>query len=209
MKDHETRLLYWFPIIHTPADLGSLREDVRDAYQKRIGEGSWEQHIKLVDEIWRSIGERIGELGLDYKTTRLYQDGLPVCDHEAQIVADLAKNGSVNHRILVDLVAKGAILMGTESPELLLSEYMNTKKLIEISKGSSSVPRGDASKRYAASKSLLEKRDRFIADRIARTLVPGETGLIFLGMLHSLDGRLPSDIQVIRVDSVPSSPSSI
>ena len=43
---------------------------------------------------------------------------------------------------------------------------------------------------------LLGQRDRFIADRIAVTLGDGETGLLFLGALHRLDGLLPADIRL-------------
>jgi hypothetical protein len=48
-------------------------------------------------------------------------------------------------------------------------------------------------------KALLEKRDRYLADRIDRTLSPRETGLVFLGMLHSLTGLLPANVQVTRL----------
>ncbi len=44
---------------------------------------------------------------------------------------------------------------------------------------------------------LLERRDQFIAKQIDQTLAPGETGLIFLGMLHNLQGRLPADVALL------------
>ena len=43
---------------------------------------------------------------------------------------------------------------------------------------------------------LLAKRDAFIAGRIDQTLLAGETGILFMGMLHNLAGGLPADIQV-------------
>jgi uncharacterized protein YbaP (TraB family) len=43
---------------------------------------------------------------------------------------------------------------------------------------------------------LLRARDAFIADRIAATLQEGETGLLFLGALHRLDGLRSGDIAV-------------
>jgi hypothetical protein len=49
------------------------------------------------------------------------------------------------------------------------------------------------------SEELLKKRDRFIARRINSTLRPGETGILFLGMLHSLAALLDEDIRVIPV----------
>jgi len=55
-----------------------------------------------------------------------------------------------------------------------------------------------ARRRRERTRTILEKRDQYIAEQIARTLEPGETGLIFLGMLHSLVGRLPRDIEILR-----------
>jgi hypothetical protein len=43
---------------------------------------------------------------------------------------------------------------------------------------------------------LLAKRDAFIAARIDQTLSAGETGVLFLGMVHNPVGCLPEDIQV-------------
>jgi hypothetical protein len=47
------------------------------------------------------------------------------------------------------------------------------------------------------SDSLLKRRDQFIADRINDTLCPGETGILFLGMLHSLRHLLDEQIKVV------------
>jgi len=44
---------------------------------------------------------------------------------------------------------------------------------------------------------LLDRRNRFIAYRINTTLCTGETGILFLGMLHSLENLLNKDINVI------------
>jgi hypothetical protein len=44
---------------------------------------------------------------------------------------------------------------------------------------------------------LLKKRDQFIAQRINSTLGPGETGIIFIGMLHDLHGLIDQDIQIL------------
>ena len=44
---------------------------------------------------------------------------------------------------------------------------------------------------------LIQKRDRFMAERIDRTLQPGEIGILFIGMLHSVQRYLARDITVI------------
>ena len=138
----------------------------------------------------------IERMGLDYGRLRLYQDGLPISDHAMQIVLDLAQAGSYNYRLLVELMRYGAQLTGTEAPELLLEEYELARQVLVSLR-----PRQDkacARRLQERSQALLDRRDKFIAERIAQTLQPGETGLIFLGMLHSLEGRLPSDMQLCR-----------
>ena len=55
-------------------------------------------------------------LELDWSCVLLYQDGLPVCGEEKRIAQDLARTGSANHRLLLELMARGARLIGTEAP---------------------------------------------------------------------------------------------
>jgi hypothetical protein len=190
------RRLIWIPIIHTEADLGNMAESVRNLYVRKMGRAKWAKHVADIDRLWRDIRARIEKMHLDYTKVRLYQDGLPVCGHEKQIVRDLARAGSRNHQLLADLMERGAAIMGTESPELLLEEYNLAREAL-VASGRRESPEA-AARRGALGKAILEKRDRYIGARIAETLQPGETGVIFLGMLHSLAGRLPPDIEVIR-----------
>ena len=190
------RRLIWIPIIHTQADLGNMAELVKSLYVRKMGRAKWAKHVADIDRIWRQIRARIEGMHLDYSKVRLFQDGLPVCGHEEQIVRDLARAGSQNHQLLADLMEQGATIMGTESPDLLLEEYNLARETLVASDRRES-PEA-AARRGALSKTILEKRDRYIGARIAETLQPGETGVIFLGMLHSLAGRLPPDIEVVR-----------
>ena len=190
------RRLIWIPIVHTEADLGNMAESVRNLYVRKMGRAKWAKHVADIDRLWRDIRARVKGMHLDYSKVRLYQDGLPNCGHEEQIVRDLARAGSQNHQLLAALMEKGATIMGTESPELLLEEYNLAREAL-VASG----PGGhrEASPRQSQiSKAVLERRDRHIAERIAQTLQAGETGLVFLGMLHSLAGRLPRDIEIIR-----------
>ncbi len=194
------RSLIWIPIIHTQVDQGSMSDTVRELYVRKLGEKKWDQHVRAVESKWRRITETIQDLELDYAHVRLYQDGLPVSGHEAAIVRDLAHAGSRNHSLLLELMDKGASLTGTESPELLVEEYELAQQVLVSLEGRKV---GAAARGYhERSKRLLERRDRFIAGRIHDTLQPGETGLLFLGLLHSLDGRLPRDVRLRRIDSV-------
>ncbi len=136
------------------------------------------------------------QLHLDWPEVSLYQDALPVCGKEEQIVQDLARSGSTNHRLLLEFMAQGARLVGTESAELLVKEYeLNRRLLLD---GSAGTPK-PASEVQDLSRDLLDRRDAFIARRIDETLPPGQTGCIFLGLMHSLEGRLPADISLTRL----------
>jgi hypothetical protein len=116
---------------------------------------------------------------------------LPVCAHEARIVSDLAEAGSRNYKLLLHLERRGAILMGTESPQLLVEEYRMATT--DLHSGGA----GGAGRRQRQSAALLEKRDRYIADRINSTLQPGETGILFVGMLHAVQPYLEPDMKIV------------
>ena len=194
MQVKETRRLIWIPIIHSQSDLGSVGEPLRQLYVRRTSHEDWDRHIQTVDDAWERIRQAIERMDLDYGAVRVYQDGLPQCDHELDIVKDLAASGSQNHRILLDLAAKGATIVGTESPALLLEEY----ELVQQALARLATDEADAltGEHQELSKLGLERRDRFIAGRVNETLKAGEVGLIFLGLLHRLERFLPPDIEM-------------
>jgi hypothetical protein len=189
-----SRTLIYLPIIHTPADMGALKDSVTRATLKRVGRIGLSRKETAIQQIWTEIEPALEALNLAYDRVRLYQDGLPVCGREVQIVTELARAGSRNHQLLLHLLAKGATLMGTEAADLLVEEY----QLAQQSLGDRP-PRaaGPAAQRRSRSDALLQRRDRFIAQRINETLKNRETGILFLGMLHSLDRYLAKDIKVI------------
>jgi hypothetical protein len=147
-----------------------------------------------IDHIWTEIEATIDALALSFDRVRLYQDGLPVCGREAEIVTELARAGSRNHQLLLRLMAQGAVLMGTEEGDLLVQEYQLAKQSL-----TTPPPRAAAlaARQRALSEALLQHRDHFIAQRINATLKSGETGILFLGMLHSLERNLHPDVLVI------------
>lgn len=188
------RTLIYIPVIHTQADMGALGGAIRRLSIEKLGSQEWERNVRAIDQLWTSIREAIEEWDLPYPRVHLYQDGLPNCGREVQIVTDLAKAGSPNHQLLLYLMEKGATLIGTESPDLLLEEYQLIQQVLDAR------DLGEAeeveARRESFSRSLLERRDRYIAERINETLCEGETGVLFLGMLHSLEGQLATDIRV-------------
>jgi hypothetical protein len=185
------RTLIVIPIIHTEQDMGSLLEQVKQEYVTRYGHEKWTEHLKSIDEVWSGIRRMIAELDLPYASVRLYQDGLPQCNKEADIVKDVAARGSKNHQLLVELMAQGARLMGTEDPNLLLQEY----QFLQVTLGAKQ-HLGQENQQKEQSRRLLSERDRFIAGRINATLSAGEIGLLFLGLAHSVEPLLDADILV-------------
>jgi hypothetical protein len=188
------RTLIYIPIIHTQADMGALAGAIRRLSIEKLGHREWERSVKAIDQLWIGIHETIEKLDLPYSQVRLYQDGLPNCGREVQIVTDLANAGSPNHQLLLYLMEKGATLMGTESPDFLLEEYQLVQQVLSA-QGLGEAERVQA-RQESLSHSLLERRDRYISERINETLREGETGILFLGMLHSLEEKIAKDIQV-------------
>lgn len=180
------RRLIHIPVVHAQVDMGSLSDHVRALYIAYKGERAWRESRRAIACFWRELDRKIAALDLACDRLRLYQDGLPVCGREADIVRDLARAGGPNHRILLDLMDRGATVEGTEDPTLLLQEY-------NLLKAGMAAPPPVAA-------TLLDQRDRFIAGRIDATLRPGETGMLFLGAHHHVVRMLPATIAVRRLD---------
>jgi len=189
-----SRTLIYLPIIHTQDDMGALKESVARASLEKMGRAGLARKIAAIDQIWTEIEAAIEALPLSFDQVRLYQDGLPVCGREAAIVTELAQTGSRNHQLLLRLMAQGAVLMGTESGDLLLQEYQLAKQSLTAKPLRAA---GVAGSRRASSDTLLQRRDQFMAQRINDTLKDGETGILFLGMLHALERYLNPDIKVV------------
>jgi len=188
------RKLIYVPVIHTEADMGSVAEPVKREYIQRYGVERWQEHINAINGMWRGIRQKILALELDYNQTKIYQDGLPVCNQELAIASDLAQAGNENYKIILALIHRGAKLVGTENPALLLEEYHYIKNVTKINDlGEKEI----AIKKYEKKASdLLERRDAYIAHRIAQTLLEGEVGILFMGLRHQVDEKLPQDIEV-------------
>jgi hypothetical protein len=186
------RKLVYIPIIHTLADMGTLGVAVRGMKLSALGRQGLSQNAAVVDKMWAQIESVVAKLPVAPASLRVYQDGLPVCRHEQEIVSELASAGNRNHGLLLKLQARGATLMGTESPELLVEEY----QLAAAAFASGAAVRTQARQKQLRD-TLLEKRDRFIAARINGTLGAGESGILFMGMLHQVTRYLDPDIHVI------------
>ena len=105
------------------AEMGTLRPIAEKLIKMKKGRESLADRCDKIERMWNAIKSSVSTLEFGNCVTRIYQDGLPVCGRELEIVRDLAKMGSINHQIIAELLAKGAILMGTECPDLLVEEY--------------------------------------------------------------------------------------
>jgi hypothetical protein len=188
------RLLIYVPVVHSEAELGSLTREIRSMFLEAFSVEDWSRLRAAIEAMWDGIRNKLLALPLRWQQTRLYQDGLPVCGREHQIVRDVAKQGSRNHQILLELMNRGATLMGTEDPELLVREYRRIKRLVQASRNQASAPVVEKLKQEGDG--ILRDRDEFIARRIDSTLGDDETGVLFLGLLHTVNEHLEDQLDV-------------
>ncbi len=191
--------LIYVPIIHMKADLGHVGEEIKKRGVAAIGEDAWKDHVEAVAGFWKAIEDFFD--ATDVRGFKIYQDGM-AADGETgmMIVADGVKKGSKNYEIIAGLLTRGAVLVKTENFLFLKKEY---DRLIEIIGAKNPLGKVITYLKYKLTKrSLLAKRDKFIAERIAETLRDGETGILFVGALHEVAGILPRDIRIIALKNV-------
>jgi hypothetical protein len=179
-------------------ELGSFADELRRRFHQAWGADAWNRRFSSVAAMWEALRSTVRTLPLEWTSTRLYQDGLPVCGREHDIVRDLAGMGSQNHQLLLELVGRGATLMGTESPELLMQEYRRGQQLIQAAKTRAPISQVDGLRREG--ERILRERDAAIARRIDSTLEDGETGLLFIGLLHRAHELLEGKLELQHLD---------
>lgn len=183
------RTLVYFPIIHSFQEMSSLG----DAASQLRTEEQAQKQAATDGRFWGMVAAAIENLGLDYTRLKIYLDGLPLRGKEIEIVADVAAaSGGKNHPLLETLHHKGATLMGTESPELLLQEYALMLMAQYLQTGEASGPTMETAE------ALLAQRDNCIAQRIDGTLQEEEIAMLFLEFAHNIEAKLPKDIILIQ-----------
>jgi hypothetical protein len=193
------RTLIYVPIIHTSADLGSLAKEVTKRGVADLGTEAWREHQKTVEGFWYALSlyfNYVDEFGL-----KIYQDGM-VAEGEIgqKIVEEGMRLGSKNYELVARLLKQGAILVKTEDFKLVKEER---DRLFTITEAKSITQKLIAFIKYKFIKNrLLDKRDKFIAQRINETLNDGERGVIFIGAFHNLKRWLPKDIQIKEIKDV-------
>ena len=209
------RRLLIVPIVHSQTDLGSLTEVVNATKEVALGGARAAATRRTIQQFWDDLQSVLLSMELPCDRLLVYQDGLPVIENQAlqiekQIVSELARGGSPNHRIVMGLLERGAGLVGTESPALLLKEYEAIRKSLAAGfrpseqevqasdelKSETSQTELQASETTPPALSLLEQRDHFIAERIDKTLGEDQVGVLFIGLAHRVESILVDDIEV-------------
>ncbi|HEX7474722.1 MAG TPA: hypothetical protein VF318_02060 [Dehalococcoidales bacterium] len=190
------RKLFFVPIIHTPADMGTMGVVLSETSAAALGKELWEEHQKTVSRFWDSVSRFFNALQIS--NFKIYQDGLVAGGEDGlKIVAEGARQGSINYLIISGLLERGAVLIKTEDIGLVQREYSYIKKLIGAK---STRERETAASRYKlAQPKLLEDRDNFIAGTIKTTLTEGDTGVLFIGAYHNVLSKLPADIFIVQI----------
>ena len=79
------RILFHVPVVHSAEDLGSLAQGAKERLTALIGREAATRRIAAIAGWWRELDRHVSGLPIDWERTRLYQDGLPVCQHELAI----------------------------------------------------------------------------------------------------------------------------
>jgi len=191
---NKERNLIYIPVIHTRADMGSVLGTFHEEFLEKHGKKEWKKHIDEIEEMWLGLKKRIRQLELDCRKVRIYQDSLPVCGKEVQMVKDLANKGSKNHELINWLIGEGCTLEGSEDIQLLLKEYNYIQKIVYAETEQKREQWIIDYEKQADE--LMACRDDFIKKRIDATLKEGEIALLFMGLMHKVDEGLADDIYV-------------
>jgi len=190
------RRLIYVPIIHSEADLGGLAEGIEERAKAVVGGINWQRHKDIVGLYWQRIADYWE--GRDVLGCKIFQDAMVINGAVGEnIVRDLANSGSINYKIVEQLLARGAKLVKTEDSVLLREEYFLARKLAERKPLLITL---QALLHYKWRKGkILKARDAYIVKSINKSLEADETGICFLGAYHQILPDLPKDIRVISL----------
>jgi len=182
------RTLIIVPIVHSREDMGSLAPESARGLAEATRRGA---------AFWSAMRERIESLDEDWNGVNVYQDGLP--DTLPELVDKIVSDApGQNYELLRWLIERGAAVLGTEDPKLLVEEHALLKAIDDAS----GPAKAKARAAYAGRASeILDERDRYIARRIDASLGDGQSGVLFVGVAHQVEKYLPRDTTVRRLDT--------
>ncbi len=175
--------LYYVPMIHTPQELGILKDAFLDARMKMYGEKTTLAFLEEVKRYWHIVERRIERAGLYHpeiaSQSHIFIDSLPHTEETLvmKIVQELILQKIPAYLISKILLENGATIHGTEDPDPLLQEHRYWK---EISQGKTPDPE--------KAQELLRRRDQYIAQRIISVVPDEDLAVLFMGRLHDVVG---------------------
>lgn len=182
------RYLYVIPVAHSAADMGSLWDQMPIS----------EEYEAAVTKYWVEVGRFVRDTFIngDINVNKVYQDGLSDVSEE-DVAKVVTQAQTANYEILRWLKTQGALIRGTEDHALLLKEHQNLAIL-------SGLPQDEdawleAKLAYAQ---VLGERDIYIAQRIREDLLPGETGVLFIGAAHQVTPLLEEEIPILKLEQL-------
>lgn len=205
------RTLYYIPIIHDPTE--------REFFlQELLIESDGEEDVqkistslsRAIKKYWGQIKQKVENENLDYSRVFIYQDTIGIREDrdgsksevKEIIIRRFKEIGTPNFLFLAELLEKGATLRGTENGNLLFQFkeilqkriYLKKAKVKALNDNSLSQKLAQIEKEIETldleKVKLLQKRDRFIAQRINQTLPEGGIGILFIGGAHRVDRKL-------------------
>jgi len=190
------RTFYIVRIFHPLEELGTMSGPFQQVEQMELGRQKATMRRVQKEKNFRLMAEKVVQL----RFNRIYMDGFPAEQAEVEILLynNFIEKQFPTFLLIASLVQKGAILMGTEDPELLREEYQYLQEVARVVE-TQELPEGDYSWLEKMGQDILKRRDDFIAARIDSTLKDGETGVLFIGAMHQVEKRLPDDIQIVRL----------
>jgi len=204
------RVLYYLPIVHTKEDYGEFGGTVWKAIEQNPSpevRKYFEEKAREIEGFWELARKEVIKEIKDFKGVRIYQDGFPVGERSkilkffGYVLKDNPK--SPNYLLVKELLARGAILEGTEDMKLVKEQF---EIYLEIAQAKTRKEQARTLMSSARSEELTQKRDEFIAKRINETLPDNGRGLLLVGgehrVIQELDkleeaGKLTSPIKVI------------
>lgn len=175
------------PVVHSEAEMGSLRDGISQILEGALGRDRRERHKRAIYTFWEELKELLERIlkDVDMEKVKIYQDGVPIGGEPGvKLVEECAKNGSPNFQLVLSLIRRGATLEKTEDAHLLKEEYEILKEIVSAK---TSIEREKLAERYKKRLyKLTDERDRYIAGRITETLREGMLGILFIGATHNI-----------------------
>jgi hypothetical protein len=145
-----------------------------------------EDFTQKSEEFWNYVRDK---LNTQRNIRKIYYDSL-VTNERDKALEFVKKSNERSFEIIEQYMNLGAILEATEDP-LLVQEAFSWFSMLQEGKTD------------LATEEMIEKnmgdRDKFVTQRIAESLNQDESGILFLAPGRRIDGYIPADIRLIKI----------